>query len=539
MKVQSIDLRFTQQFPPLLLDYLDQKPELRHYYNLFPELNNVPDLIENREGFDQEKRAVLVDVLRKQYEGYPDKPDIDALLDSKTFTVTTGHQLNIFGGPLYIVYKIVTIINLARKLQQQFPDYRFVPVYWMATEDHDFDEIASVSLAGKKYTWNRDASGAVGRLRPDSLLGLMDEMPEVLPVFSKAYGQHTTLSDAVRCYMHHLFGHEGLICLDPDDRNLKRLFLPVLRDELIQQTSGALVEKTTQEIKELGYSLPVNAREVNLFYMFDSVRARIVRENADKYSVLDTDIAFSKDELLAHLEAFPERFSPNVVLRPLYEEIILPNLAYIGGPSEIPYWLQLKSVFDYHKTPFPFLIPRKFGLYLRTADQKKMRKLGVNAEDLFQDSVRLRKDLVRRLSDYNLSLQAEKEQYRTLFDKIADKVNEVDTTLEPTVNAERKRLVNALEHLEKKLLKAEEKKYTITLEQFDSLLQQCFPGGTAQERKTNFQDFYISNRKFISELLEVFDPLDFSYDILLEDNDYNESKPSEGISSQETANDFA
>lgn len=537
MKIQSIDLRYTQQFPPLLLDYIDQKPELRSFYNLYPELDNFSEIIKQRLNFSLETRSVLVNTLNSQYEGYPDKPDIQALLDDKTFTVTTGHQLNIFGGPLYIIYKIITVINLARQLQEAYPDYRFIPVYWMATEDHDFQEIASVSLSGKKYTWKQHNSGAVGRLEPSSITELINEMPEVLPVFRKAYGNKSTLADAVRCYMHHLFGHEGLICLDADNSELKRVFLPVMKDELLKQVSGALVEKRTQQIKDMGYSLPVNAREINLFYLNEQLRSRIVREDDNLYKVLDTDISFTTEELMTHLEEFPERFSPNVVLRPLYEEVILPNLAYIGGPSEIPYWLQLKSVFDYYNTTFPLLIPRKFGLYFRIADQKKMDKLGLKPSDFFNDKVKLKKDLVRRLSETDLSMDGEKEQYQALFANLIKRIKKVDPTLEYSTRAEEKKLFNALERLEKRLLKAEEKKHSKAVEQLNSLIEYSFPGGTAQERKTNFQEFYLSNRKFISELLDVFRPLDFNFEILLEYNEWDQNRASEDISSQETAND--
>lgn len=529
MKVQSIALRDTHQFPSLLLDYLDQQEHLKAYYHHFPTLDNFHSLIQEKASFKQEYRDVLVEVLQDQYAGYADKPDLLALQDAKTFTVTTGHQLNIFGGPLYIVYKIATIINLARELQARYPDYRFVPVYWMATEDHDFAEIASVTLNDQKITWNTTSTGPVGKLNPQSLLAQLPAGTEVLPIFLKAYGANTSLSDAVRCYMHHLFGHEGLVCLDADDRRLKHLFKPVIADELLRMSSGALVDKTTLELREKGYSLPVNSREINLFYMTDDLRARIVKESDDLYTVVDTTICFTKSEILAELEAFPERFSPNVVLRPLYEEYILPNLAYIGGPSEVPYWLQLKSVFDYHSTMFPALIPRKFGLYIPIAYQKKLDKLHLQPKDLFSDPVQLKKDLVKKLSTNNLSLEAEKAAYQQLFEAILLRTKAIDPSLCATVSAEAKGLLDSLIRLEKKLLKAEEKKHQTSIQQLTSLLELSFPQGVAQERKTNFQAFYLTNRKFITELLEVFNALDFSYEILLEDNVYNERRLAETL----------
>ncbi len=169
MTVHSVDLRTTGQFPALLLDYLDQKPSLKDFYGTFPTVENAADIIKQRANFSLEKRQTLVKVLEEQYAGQPYLPDFSILLDEKTFTVTTGHQLNIFTGPLYIIYKIVTIIKLARELKEKYPEYNFVPVYWMASEDHDFAEIASFHLYGQTHKWEGEHKGAVGRLNPKEL----------------------------------------------------------------------------------------------------------------------------------------------------------------------------------------------------------------------------------------------------------------------------------------------------------------------------------------------------------------------------------
>ncbi|HEV7382344.1 MAG TPA: bacillithiol biosynthesis cysteine-adding enzyme BshC, partial [Dyadobacter sp.] len=377
VKSTKVDLRKTGQFPALLLDYLDQKPATRDLYSVYPAIENASQAIESKSGFDAEKRRTLVDVLEKQYKGQPNKPDFSTLLDANTFTVTTGHQLNIFTGPLYIIYKIVTTIKLARELKQAYPNHNFVPVYWMATEDHDFAEIASFHLFGETFKWEGEHQGAVGRLNPKELESILKVLPTKPLLFAKAYLENDTLTDAVRCYMHELFGSEGLICLDADHADLKRHFLPVIAEELTQSVAEKLVTETTSKLADLGYHTPLNARQINLFYLRDNLRERIVREE-DLFKVLNTDITFSEEAILKEAEEHPEYFSPNVVLRPLYEEIILPNLAYIGGPSELPYWMQLKGVFDHYQTPFPMLIPRNFGMYINTSISNKLEKLGVN-----------------------------------------------------------------------------------------------------------------------------------------------------------------
>ncbi|MBB5284777.1 bacillithiol biosynthesis cysteine-adding enzyme BshC [Rhabdobacter roseus] len=516
MLLHSVDLRTTGQFPALLLDYLDQKPSLKEFYNVYPTLANAQELITQRTDFPIEKRRTLVSVLEKQYEGLDKVPDFSVLLDEKTFTVTTGHQLNVCTGPLYVIYKIVTTINLARALQEAYPDYRFVPLYWMATEDHDFEEIASFHLFGKKYTWKGTYSGAVGRLNPHELKTVLDELPEQVPLFEKAYLEQSTLADAVRCYMHALFGAEGLISLDADEAELKRHFLPVINDELLHQVAEKQVADTSARLETLGYHTPVHARDINLFYLTDGTRERIVREEGT-FQVLHTDLTFSPEAILQEAEAHPERFSPNVVLRPLYQETILPNLAYVGGPSEVPYWMQLKGVFAHYQVPFPLLIPRNFALYVTTASRKRLEKLGLSYEELFTDRPALRRLFVERHSAHTLHLEDEKQGFCQVFDDIFQKASAVDVTMEDAVRAERARLYKSLEKLEKRIRKAEERHHETELTQLQTVLDKFFPKGTPQERHDNFLNFYLNDRNFLKKLLAAFQPLDFRFTILIED----------------------
>ncbi len=515
MTLNSVDLRSTRQFPELLLDYLDQKPGLEPFYNVYPTIENAQTLMNQRADFDAEKRKTLVSVLKQQYGRISTPPDFSALLDAKTFTVTTGHQLNIFTGPLYIIYKIVTTIKLARALQAAYPDHHFVPVYWMATEDHDFEEIASFHLFGQTHTWQGEHPGAVGRLNPKELKSILKLIPEHPDLFARAYLENETLTDAVRCYMHELFGKEGLICLDADNPDLKREFLPVIEKELIKPQSPDLVSKTTSLLTSRGYHTPLNARDINLFYLEGSIRERIVREG-EIFKVMNTDLSFSEPEIIALADEHPEFFSPNVVLRPLYEETILPNLAYIGGPSEVPYWMQLKGVFDHYNVTFPMLIPRNFALYISQLQSCKIDKLGIDIEDLFLDEVALRRNYVARHSEKTLNLNSEKNIFNAMFDTIVEKAIAIDPTMEAAVKAEQTRLTHLLEHLENRLRKAEERNYASEIDQLLSLKNKLFPGGTAQERYDSLLSFYCRDTLFIEKLFDAFEPLDFRYNVLRE-----------------------
>ncbi|WP_255067578.1 bacillithiol biosynthesis cysteine-adding enzyme BshC [Lacihabitans sp. LS3-19] len=512
MQVEHTKIPLSQaaSFPKLFIDYLDKKDSLKPFYTDFPDIEGFKNSISNR---TFENREVLVQALKNQYNGLQNSPDFDILLNDKTFTVTTGHQLNIFTGPLYVIYKIVSTINLAKKLKASFPDYNFVPVYWMATEDHDFEEISYFNLFGQKHVWETEQKGGVGRMDPSGLLKIIEGLRDRPEVFEKAYSENATLGAAVRQYMHELFGSQGLFCIDGDDRLLKGLFSQAMQNDLFEHTAESAVVKISSDLEHLGYKTQIHARNINFFYLENNLRERI-EIHGDKFTVLNTDISFSKEELLEIIEKTPEKLSPNVVLRPLYQETILPNLAYLGGPSEVSYWLQLKGIFDDSLLPFPILLPRNLALAINEGTLKRMDKLGVKAVDLFLDEVSLKRNFVEKNSEHSLSLEKEIAAIESLFDDIAQKAIEVDATLKAVIESEKVKNSTALGHLEKRIKKAEEKKFETSLNQLQGLKDKLFPGGGLQERSENFLNFYLNDPEFIQKISSVFDPLDFNFNII-------------------------
>ena len=515
MDCQYLPLASTGQFSSLFLDYISNKDSLKPFYGHFPDIAAFKGQIDEK-NFDEANRRVLVDALQRQYQSLDKKPDFSVLLQPNTFTVTTGHQLNIFSGPLYIIYKLITTINLARKLKEAYPSYNFVPVYWMATEDHDFAEINHFSLMGKHYAWQTEQRGAVGRMDPKELKTLFAQIPEKLSLFETAYLQHNTLADAARYYVNELFGAEGLVCLDADDAALKRVFAPVMRDELTQQKSGELVQTRTKELEKLGYKTVIAPRDINLFYLDDQIRERIERKEDGTYRVLHTKISFSESEILHLLDEHPEKFSPNVVLRPLYQETILPNLAYIGGPSEVPYWLQLKSVFEHYKTAFPILMPRNFAMYVSAVSSKRIVKLGLTPEQLFQDTLALKREFIETHTRHILKFDNENKTINKALDAILNKAQMVDPTLEKAVLAETKRFADAVTRLEKKMRRAEERNQETGIRQLLAVKNDLFPNGGLQERSENFLTFYLNDRQFLQKMLSVFDPFNYQMQLCLE-----------------------
>ena len=517
MKKHRVDLKKTGQFSSFFLDYIEGKDALRPFYTHLPAIESFQEAIAAKQ-FPVEKRNQLVEVLQNQYRGLVLQESVEqqfiALREETTFTVTTGHQLNLFTGPLYFIYKLISVINLAKKLQAQYPTYRFVPVYWMATEDHDFAEINYFKLDGVTHRWETDQKGAVGDFALDaSFQTFLKSLPFAPPLFKDAYASSATLSEAVRRYVNELFGEHGLVVVDGHDAALKQEFVEVMRSDLFDHRPYQAATVGTQALAAQGYVGQVFPREINLFYLDKGLRERIVQEGED-FVVLNTPLRFSKAQITKLLEEQPERFSPNVILRPLYQEQILPNLAYIGGPAEVVYWLQLKGIFETFQTPFPVLMPRNFALVLDGSATKKRLQLGWNTSDLFQDFADWKKAFVQASSTHDFSLAEAKEAMRSLFDGLANQSAGTDAGLQQAFAAGKVRSEKILSQMGTKLRKAEERKLQVELDRAKALFAQVAPGGSPQERVVNFMQFYLGRPNFLEELMGCFDPFDFSMLVL-------------------------
>lgn len=516
MPVEKIDLRNTQSFSNFFLDYLDDQEALRPFYGLRPEVHCFEDQIGKKQ-FSDEKRKVLTEVLGEQYQSLLQSAavstNIAELANPHTYTVTTGHQLNIFTGPLYFIYKIATVVNACKTLKEKYPDHHFVPVYWMASEDHDFDEISYFNLFGKKYEWKTDQKGAVGRFKTEGLGELLNELPEKVALFEKAYLEHENLADAVRYYVNALFGDEGVVVVDADHAKLKAQFAPVIKDDLLNGTANDLVEATNSELEALGYKPQIFSREINFFYLQDGSRERIIKEGA-AYVVNNTAVTFSESELLSEVDLHPERFSPNVVMRPLYQEVILPNLAYVGGPAEMIYWLQLPKVFEHYQTAFPILLPRNFAMYVNGAMQKKMDKFGLSSTDIFKDSQTLKNDYLAQHAEDEMNLNGEVDDLQRVYDLLIEKAETVDASLKGFIAAEYAKAAKGLDNIAKRLKKSEEQKHETTLKQLEGVKEKLFPGGGLQERHDNFLNFYINDPDFVKEILASLDAFDLRMHVL-------------------------
>lgn len=521
MPSECISYRNTGYFSSLICDYLDKKAALAPFYNRFPSLDQFAWQLEEKGNvFSPDIRNVLSDALIAQYAHIEGSEatleNIKSLKNPQAFTITTGHQLNLFTGPLYFLYKIIHTITLSRKLKEQHPNHHFVPVYWMATEDHDFDEINYFRFKGQKVQWNRVASGPVGELSTQGLdevlllfksqLGTSTNAQYLADLFEKAYVHHDTLTQATRFLANELFSTYGLVIVDGNDAALKKVFVPYVKRELLEQTGHKEVTRQTAELTAAGYKEQVHPREINMFYIKKGLRERIIQDG-EEYVINDTEIRFSQNGILEELNAYPERFSPNALLRPLFQEVILPNLCYIGGGGELAYWFQLKAYFKEVGVPFPILMLRNSAM-LRTAKQaQKAQKLDVTIPQLFLKQNELVNQKIRSISNINIDFSEQrsflKEQFKAMY-LIAE---ETDVSFVGAVKAQEVKQLKGLDHLEDRLLRAQKYKLKDQVQRLVDVQNEIFPLHSLQERNTNFSEFYLElGEDLIPTILESLDP---------------------------------
>ena len=529
MKTLSrISYRNTGYFTGLINDYIERKESVRNFYVNYPDEEGFANQIRIREAqFPEASRKVLHTVIQSQYReiktSVATRENIAKLQLPHTFTVTTGHQLNLFTGPLYFLYKIITAINLTKHLKAIFPAKEFVPVYWMATEDHDFEEIRFFNFKNRKIEWKKQVSGAVGDCSTDGLQAVFEEFEELLgsgknaeylrSLFKRSYLEHPDLTAATRFLANELFKDSGLVIIDANNRELKQLFSSYMKDELLNQTAFREVSRTADELQK-SHFVQQPPREINLFYLKKGLRERIIRTK-NNYAVNNTAITFTEEEILKELGQFPERFSPNVIMRPLYEEVILPNLCYIGGGGELAYWLQLKRYFEQMQVPYPILLLRNSVLLMSEKQDEKRKKLGVSYPDLFYPKEHFIDKRIREISDIIIDFTKQKEVLKAIFDHLKEVSHCTDPSFTGAVKAQEKKQLKGMDMLEKRLLKAQKRKLEDVVTRLEILHDELFPGGGLQERQLNFSEFYLeAGKNLLKELEELLNPLDMRFDVV-------------------------
>ncbi len=496
MKISAIDRRETGFFSQQQLD-------MCYNQSVYSEFLTAPFSKEAFEGqiqkkkatFSAESRTQLVDVLERQYTGLEInetvRENIRLLADENTFTVVTGHQMVAMTGPLYVIYKIAHVIRLCEELKQTYPRAGFVPIFWMASEDHDYDEIKSFHLFNRTISWETEQTGPVGRFEmkdweavTEQLTDLFKNHPEsevfeLLNVFNG-----TNYTEAFRKLINHLVGKYGVVIINADDAVFKQAFLPYMIRDVNEQFSYKAITQTTEKLVSAGGKQQIIPREINLFYLSDGIRERLI-ENGETIEIPGKG-TYSKEELVQWMERSPGDFSPNVSLRPLYQEVILPNLCYVGGAGEINYWLQLKGVFDEAGIPFPLLQTRNSVLWIDKNASEKMEKLSLSPLDLFRELHILQKAYLEANAGDEVDFSELDKQMEVLKKQITETTLSIDPSLEAYAAAESVRMEKQLNQVKDRLYKTVKGKHDKNLKTIQQLKEKLFPEGELQERYTNF-----------------------------------------------------
>lgn len=517
-------------FSALVNDYLKGSPFLQDFYTYTPDPEGINKAIAERSKFSI-NRERLANILEKQYEALPASApvqnNIASLRREHTYTICTAHQPNLMTGYLYFIYKIVHAIKLAEELNKLHPDKHFVPVYYMGSEDNDLDELGTFRYEDKKFVWNADGqSGAVGRMTTASLKDLINDLFKVLgppgknleelkKLITTAYVKHPTISSATQYLVHELFGQYGLIVLNPDEGLLKKSIIPILKNDLTDHTPYKLATACIDKLSAY-YKAQAHPRQINLFYLADNIRERIERAGG-RWQVVNTEIEWTEDELLAELEAHPERFSPNVILRGLFQEAILPNIAFIGGGAEVAYWLQLKPLFDYFNIFYPVVLLRQSVMWANAAAAKLRKQLGLSIDDIFQDEADLVKRYIMSHSGDNWQTGEEAATTEKLLQQLKQKAVALDPTLRSSAEAALTKIKHQLQVLEKKMYRAEKRKMQTELGRINKLKRLLFPNNSLQERYENFLPYYLQyGKEYIAILKDSMQPLETQFLIIEE-----------------------
>jgi len=502
----------TGYFSKIVSDYLTQSDLLRIFYEFAPTLDGVKKAIAARKNVKTD-RVLLVNTLKAQYEGIAVslkvKANIELLLQDNVYTITTAHQPNIFTGPLYFIYKIMHAVKLAEELSSSISDAKFVPVYYMGSEDADIDELGFINVGTEKLQWETNQTGAVGRMKVDkqfiqiihSIEGQIGVLPfgnSLVKLFKSSYTLGKTIQQATLELVNHLFADYGVVVIIPDCAALKASFIPIIEKELKEQFSHSIVTKTANDLS-VNYKVQAVGRSLNLFYLINDKRERIELINGE-FHVQVLALVFSEAEILSELNTNPERFSPNVILRGVFQETILPNIAFIGGGGELAYWLELKSVFNSISVPYPVLILRNSFLFISKEQQEKLNKLGIKKENLFFKTQHLIDDKVKAISENKIDLAKEIEETVALYNRVELLVDKIDGSLVDHVQSLKTKAVKKLSGVEKKMLRAEKEKFTSISNQITQLKLSLFPNESLQERHDNMSILYS---KYGSELLNT------------------------------------
>lgn len=543
MNVQSIPYDRALSTSRMLNALLDSFSNVSPYFAFNPSENQIwprmMDLVDKRE--QSLPRQTLSDILLSQNTkfGGDEKTLASArdLANSGTYTVMTGQQVGLFTGPLYTIYKALTAVKLAQTLEAA-TSRRIVPVFWMASDDHDYDEINHVHTANENNEVVRlaltpdepvDRRSAAHIAFGTEISSLIDEFSlslqdtehkaEILELLRDSCKVETSLSDGFAALLSRLLRGTGMVLIDPTDPDLKTLMSPVF----VAEISNPL--RTTRSVLEAGANLasagfsPQLTRAddaMNLFFYKDHQRAAMSYSDG-MIRAQHADLQMSVDDAVQLVQDSPESFSHNVITRPIVQDSLFPALAYVGGPSEIGYYAQLIDVYNQFNLPFPIVYPRSSMTIVESRVRRVIDKYGLNVEDFFGNihqviGQRMQEEIPVELTD---TFRETSECIAGFYGRLTKQVGHIDITLRKVAEGAQRKAEFELSKLQDKTLQAVKRSHKTMRQQIDRSEVQLYPRNQLQERVYTIWPFINSHGfEFVRHLLDSMDESDFSHRVV-------------------------
>lgn len=506
---ESLSFTAITQINQLLKAYLLEKKDIKQLYQFFPNIAAIPAAIEAKKRQNIDREGLHAEIKRQYADSETiaaiTAANIAALQSEDTFCITAAHQPALFTGPLYTFYKIANVINIAQKCKALYPQYNFVPVFWMGSEDHDFEELNHTFIGEKKIQFNESFSGPIGQFHTTDWQRIIAETmtatanPTLLAAMQHILNKDIAFVKITKAFLQLLFDQYGLVIVNQDNFFFKQQFSAIITDEVLNQRATNVLADNTVFLQE-NYHVPITLRTINFFKIDAVSRQRIVMENA-VFSVLNTTAKYSAQEIAADIAANPQQYSPNVVFRPLLQEKVLPNICFVGGGGEVSYWLQLKPLFDYYQIAYPIVTLRNSYFISNNFIEKKREKYGFTYLDFFTDKNTLLKQWLIENEGENLDFSSEENAIEKIYAQIIAKLKLTDASLEGNAKAELQKALNGIQQIRQKVLKSAKRNNEEMENALQKIYAQLFPDGVWQERHQNLLRFSAEELKMITDFL--------------------------------------
>lgn len=517
----------------LFLDYLYEYENVENYYRInFRNKRLYPEHFENVLKRSQSSRTFIIEELKRQYGNLQPsaitKRNIEKLLEPNTLAIFTGQQLGLAGGPLYTFYKIISAIKLAAYLGEKYGNYNFVPVFWLPGDDHDFEEIRSVTLADKDKSIRKIEYPAidpenqpgepVGKIKFDSNISAFIKEFEstlqpsnfksaVIDLLKRCYAEGMTVSESFANLIFTLFDNRGLIIFNPQTKKVKSHLTPIFKKELDDFRLHTEKLILTSARLEESYHAQVKIAPVNLFLEYRNGRHSIEPTDDGGFTLRRKRIRYSKEEIADLLENESWRFSANVLLRPITQDYLFPTAAYVAGPSEVSYFAQIAPLYDLFNLQMPIIYPRASATLIEKHITKIIETYSLKFNDFFTNPEQITRTMINEDSEVNLQELFSKahQTITSTLNEVKEGLNEIDKTVADSSDRYRDKIKHQLNELRGKAEAAQKRRYEIAAQRAENTLAAILPGGNMQERVINY--FYFANKYDVMFINFLFDEL--------------------------------